>query len=369
MHFPSWEPAPGGGGGALSEIDKIKNPHLQKMVASIQSYGVDFLNDFVSAIDNALENIEPENFAQHQDIALLMGRPIALVRASLNLELQGLPALDQSWNDLRQDMQRATRDDNAFSQVQFSIRIGEYKQFNDGTVGYWKENGDGYEGNLFYAPQSDEEAKIKDSHLKTHKTDPMNIFQSVKSEPQILSLLLDPRGLVHATSGVLPAKAISIPPDQYGAALQAIEITFLSTPILTDVGKIHLPLPTEAGYRWSWLQQDEQGAWDEISSRGIVRKNAFDGFEGDADSIWAELIKQEWIELSSPKDSTRASVKAKDKRASQSLAENLKDKVAEIEDILDRTQIGPVNPTAKFSGPQEIREGWLKLSLDDSSKT
>jgi hypothetical protein len=366
---PTWEPAPGGGFDAVSEIDKIKNPHLQKMVASIQSYGVDFLNDFVSALDNALENIEPENFAQHQDIALLMGRPIALVRASLNLELQGLPAVDQSWNDFRQDMQRETRDDNAFSQVQFPIRIGEYKQFNDGTVGYWKEKGDGYEEDLFYAPQSDEEAKIKDSHLKTHKTDPMTIFQSVKSEPQILSLLLDPRGLVHATSGVLPAKAISIPPDQYGAALQAIEITFLSTPILTDVGKIHLPLPMEAGYRWSWLQQDKQGAWEEVSSRGIVRKDAFDKFEGDADSIWAELIKQGWIELSSPEDSTRASVKAKDKRASQSLAENLKDKVAEIEDILDRAQIGPVNPTAKFSGPQEIREGWLKLSVDDGGTT
>jgi hypothetical protein len=228
-----WEPAPGGRPDAANKIEDIRNPQLQKMVASIQKYGADFLSDFISAVDNALENIEPENFAQHQDIALLMGRPMALVRASVNLELQGLPALHQGWNEFREDLQRDTRDDNRFSEVQFPIRIGEYKQFNDGTVGYWKEtvDGQGYVGDVFYAPQSNDDLEKTDSHLKTHKNDSMTIFQSVKSNPQILSLLLDPRGLVHVTSGILPAKAIRIPPDQYAEALQAIEITFLSTPI------------------------------------------------------------------------------------------------------------------------------------------
>jgi hypothetical protein len=372
---PTWEPAPGSRA-AVNDITEIKDLHLRMMVASIQRCatlssisGADFLSDFISAVDNALENIEPENFARHQDIALLMGRPLALVRASLNLELQSPPVVHQGWNEFRQDMQRETRDDNGFSQVQFPIRIGDYKQFNDGTVGYWKEKGDGYEGDVFYAPQSDAKAKTTDSNLKTHRTDSMTVFQSVESEPQILSLLLDPRGVVHTTSGILPAKAISIPPDQYAAALQAIEITFLSTPILTDAGKIRLPLPTEAGYQWTWLQQDGHGIWSEISSRGVVRKDAFAGFQGDADVIWNELIKQGWIEVIDPQEPSRASVTAKDKRKNQSLAENLKDKVVEIEDILDRLHIGPVNPDAKFSGPQEIREGWLKLSVDEGSAT
>jgi hypothetical protein len=300
---PSWEPAPGGGPDAVNRIDGIKNQHLKKMAANIQKYGAAFLKDFTSAVDSAMENIEPENFAQHQDIALLMGRPVALVRASLNLELEGLPAYHQGWNEFRQDLQRDTRDDNAFSEVLFPIRLGEYKQFNDGTVGYWKDQkGDGYEGDTFYAPQSDDGAEETDSHLKnriadpkTHKTDPMTIFQSVKKEPQLLSILMDPRGLVQATSGILPAKAVRIPPDQYADALQNIEITFLSAPILTGVGKMNLPLPVEAGYKWSWLQQNAPGSWTEVST------------------------------------------------------------------------IGPVDPSARFSGPQEIREGWLKLSMDNGN--
>lgn len=358
---PTWEPAPGGGADAIDKITDIKNLHLQKMVANIKSYGADFLSDFITAIDNALENIEPENFAQHQDIALLMGRPIALVRASVNLELQGLPALHQGWNEFRQDLERVTRDDNGFSDVTFPIRIGEYKQFNDGTVGYWKDNkSENYEGDVFYAPQSDDAVEIKDIHLKTHKTDPLTIFQSLKSQPHILSMLIDPRGLVHATSGILPAKAIRIPPDQYAAALQAIEITFLSTPILTDVGKIRLPLPAEAGYQWSWLQ-DEGGTWSEVSTTGVIQKQIVTDKFGPA--AWDELKQKKWIEqIDRNIDANKASVTAKDLRSPDPLSADLADKIPELEDFLDRAHIGPVNPAAKFSGPQEIREGWLQLS-------
>ena len=356
-----WVRAPGGLG--VGSVNEISNRHLRKIVKTIQRWGANSLDDFVTAIDSAVENIEPENFVQHQDLALLMGRPLALVRASINLELKGLPATHQGWPEFRQNMQQDERDDNGFGRVRFPIRIGEYHQFNDGTVGYWKENGEDYADDVFFAPQSDD-LTFKDNHMKTHRTHPeeMVFFQTVEAEPQILTLLIDPRGVVHATTGILPVKAINIPPDQYAAALQAIEITFLSTPIITDAGKIHLPLPDEAGYQWSWLHNTQQ-VWSEVSSRGVVRKESFAVFGNRAGEVWEALLKKEqgWIKLMDSTDVTRASVIAKDKRAKPSLPENLKDKTDEIEDILDRAHIGPVDPTAKFSGPQEIREGWLKL--------
>ncbi len=229
--------------------EAIPNPHLRKMVRYLVNQGESFLANFISCVDTALANIDPENFAQHQDLALLIGRPLALVRASLDLELQGLPAIHQGWNNFRQDLRRNTRDSNALTSVEFPIRLGEYQQLNDGVVGYWKEQGDGYEGDLFYAPQSD---PISDAHIQTHAADPAPLRQTLEAPPLLLSILVDPRGTVHATSGVLPTKEINIPPDQYTSALQAIEVLFLSTPIITDVGKINLPLPVEAGYQWSW---------------------------------------------------------------------------------------------------------------------
>jgi len=357
----AWAPAPGGRG--TPRIDDIPNRHLKKMVKHIKEWGAAFLGDFIVAIDSAVENIEPENFARHQDLALLVGRPLALVRASVNLELKGLPATHQGWNEFRQNMQFDTRDDNGFTGVCFPIRIGEYRQFNDGTVGYWKEKDDGYEDEVFFAPQSDKDVTVKCAHLKTHRTDPeaMVFYQTVQSPPQMLSLLIDPRGVVHATTGIVPVKAISIPPDQYAEALQAIEITFLSTPILTDVGKIHLPLPEEAGYQWSWLQQSFD-KWSEVSTRGLLQKETLEAaFDKDAETIWKDLKKQGWIDLVDSRDDTRATVRAKDERGDE-LSPTLTDKTAKIEDILDRAHVGPVDPSAKFSGPQEIREGWLKLS-------
>ena len=158
-----WEPAPGKDVGV--QIGDLANPYLRKVVDRLtielsdedhvkQRKG-EFLNHFITVIDSALENIEPENFAQHQDLALLMGRPVAVVRAALNLELQGLPAINHGWNVFRQDLGRDYRDTDNLTKVEFSVRIGEDRQLNDGLVGYWQENGD--DGSLsqkFYAPQS-----------------------------------------------------------------------------------------------------------------------------------------------------------------------------------------------------------------------
>jgi hypothetical protein len=283
-----WRTAPGR---AVVTPDDIQNPHLQKMVQYLVAQGEDFLNDFISTVDSALESIEPENFAQHQDMALLVGRPLALVRATLEWELQGAPALNQSWEAFRLDLGRNTRETDNFTCIQFPIRVGEYRQLNDGVVGYWKESGEGYEGGVFYAPQSN---AVGSDKIKTHadvQTDadpPVAILLAPDSPPQTIALLLDPRGDVHATTGIVPTKAINVPPDQYTAALRAIQVTFLSSPILTDLGKINLPLPTETDYRWTWLQK-EGATWSETSSIGAP--------SAAAEFTGRQELREGWLKL------------------------------------------------------------------------
>jgi hypothetical protein len=347
-----WTPPPGGD--PAIAYGAIPNPHLRKMVTYLLGQGPEFLSDFITAIDNALENIEPENYAQHQELALLMGRPLALVRASLNLELQGAPAIHQGWEMFRQDLRRPHRETNLFERVRFPVRVGEYRQYNDGLVGYWKETGGRYEDDLFYAPQTD---GISHGYIKTHADDPMTIDQTAVSEPQILSMLIDPRGKVHATAGVAPCKAIDIPPDQYAEALRAIEITFLSVPILTDAGRINLPLPEEPGFNWSWLQR-ENGSWSEVSTAGTVNKQTFLTAFANGEAVWARLKEKGWIKEIDP---AKAGVTPKDSRTEPDLGQDLKDQVATIEIILSRSYIGKVSAQATFTATQEICEGWLKL--------
>jgi hypothetical protein len=287
-----WQSAPGA---AAVTPDSFKDEHLKKMVKYLLAQGRDFLDDFITTVDSALENIEPENFAQHQDIALLVGRPIALVRATLDLQLQGAPALNQSWESFRLDLDRNYRQTDHFTRVQFPVRVGEYRQSNDGVVGYWKESGDAYEGGVFYAPQSNAvgSEKIKThADVKTESDPPVAVFLRPDAPPQTIALLLDPRGYAHATSGVLPTKAINIPPDQYAAALHAIQVTFISTPLLTDVGKINLPLPTESGYRWAWIQKD--GAqWSEVAALGAPSTRAEFTGRQELREGWLKLVEAE----------------------------------------------------------------------------
>jgi hypothetical protein len=99
---------------------------------------------------------------------------------------------------------------------------------------------------------------------------------------------------VHATCGILPTKAIGIPADQYDKALRTLQITFCSGPILTGRGeKVNVPLPTEPGYAWSWLEKN-RGTWSESSPIGPAPL--------EATFSEAQAIREGWLKLTEIKE-------------------------------------------------------------------
>ena len=104
---------------------------------------------------------------------------------------------------------------------------------------------------------------------------PINIIQSISSPPQQLTMLVDPRGSIHATAGILPSKVITIPPEQFAEALANIKVTFSTTPILTErtqQGRLQLPLPTAPDYDWVWLEQKGRDTWSELVTTPVIEK-------------------------------------------------------------------------------------------------
>lgn len=92
-----WESAPGINNSVL--IQTIPNPHLRDFVANLAIWGemqADNWGDFLSGVNQALQNIDPKSFAEHEALALLIGRPLAVVRATLGMQVMGLPAVDNS---------------------------------------------------------------------------------------------------------------------------------------------------------------------------------------------------------------------------------------------------------------------------------
>jgi hypothetical protein len=256
----------------------------------------------MAVIDTSLQNIDPQSFRQHEARALLMSRPLALVRAVVDLQIPGPPVTHRGWEPFRRRLIGQPAKTDQYLDVEFPIRIGEHVQLNDGVVGYWLESQGQYLSHLAFTPgivdriassvpfqslaqqhpdlrdklkllvnQSwfgadafladvrttlrEEQIPLSDAQFaqlgpllldETHQgellapqsnvTDTLvkdgnfvigrrggpslNSHQSVAAPPQVVSILMDPRGLVHCTTGVLPTKALSIPADHYARALK-----------------------------------------------------------------------------------------------------------------------------------------------------
>lgn len=291
---------------------ELPDAHLQKVVEHLLAQDDAFLRAFLSAQRTALETIDPEAYAESPSRALLMARPVAVVRAALSIELQGPPAFDPTTEPRGPDADAPAEESmtHGFEKVKFPVRLGEYKQLNDGVVGYFRERDDGtYEDGVFYSPQ---ERKVGHAKIRTYAdgVEDMLILRAPKDPPQHVTLLLDPRGQVHATAGVLPSPQMRLSPEHYARALEAMEVSFLTAPVLTDMGAknerakdegakdegaLRLAVPEEAGYAWSWVAQEPDGSWSAAS------------------------------------------------------------------------KLSPPNPSATFSAKQEIREGWLILRRAESA--
>ncbi len=269
-----WQGVPGGDnfGMTLPEFlnspeGKKVNEQLKKLVLALFNNGeASYLDAFMRANDTTYSLIQPENYKQMGSNAVLMGSPIAVAQANLKLEVQGLPAYSMSWEDMAAEVNDdKPKNDNDFTKVKFPVRLGNMEQTNDGLLGYFKEGNYDHYYVMHTKNPTDKVSQPSETNITLALDETAN--------ETMVTLLFDPRGGVHATSGVLPVKQITIPPDQFADALQNLEIAFLTTPVLYNNNKPALPIPAEGGSDWSWLQ-NELTKWSESQNIAPVDDRA-----------------------------------------------------------------------------------------------
>src|SRR5438067_6154322 len=98
---------------------------------------------------------------------------------------------------------------------------------------------------------------------------------------------------MHATCGDLPAKSIPVPPDHYARQAAELRATFQTAPNLTAPDEIALPLPSEPGYSWSWIERSADGSWQETPHHPTVREtDLVAGFGANGSELWDRLVEQ-----------------------------------------------------------------------------
>jgi hypothetical protein len=285
LHGPTWQGTPGPYGKFENSVaDSFKDAnHLLSDFALNLGGGApqnsqdgdrlkafnDFLSALLDTIDHGAMGIVPDSYAQDQGLSLLMGRPLALVRADLRLDLHGgLPAVNQSAEALDNAVKAfeqgnvydyGSRDAAQFDRVRFPVRLGDAGKVNDGLVGYFVESPQKKAEETygtFYSPH----AQGNNKRVRPPEGSGALKLALADQAPVTVTMLIDPRAPVHLSTGILPAKSIAVPPSHFADALKRIAVTFLTAPVLGGPGTLELPVPNEAGHAWSWLtlQADPQ---------------------------------------------------------------------------------------------------------------
>jgi hypothetical protein len=205
----------------------------------------------LDAIDEALGADRSASSAVSAGLALLIGQPLALVRAQLRLELDGPPAQDQGLADVQ------SPPDGGIGAVKFPVRLGDRRAWNgtwlgdDGLVGYFL---DGDYGRFYPAFGLNAPAEI--DYLKFRHQPSIAV-----DKPLELTLLLDPSRGVSVSSGILPRAHFSLPYADAAEVLEHKEVFFYTGPLVSPQGPLRIPEPSDIYGEWSWTHRPQVQVW------------------------------------------------------------------------------------------------------------
>lgn len=258
-----WQSAPGNDATIDQTVEQVmedQQPQLRDLVVALSQAQPAFFADFMSAIDNVNGFVEPQDLSTNNDLAVLIGRPMAVVQVALTLELMGTPQFNQSWSVLGLDptSNPLAETDNGLSEIEFPVILGDLTNLDDGLIGYFKRDQGAYQFGSFYSMGADAQGR-SGVQQPVESTVSLTAFPGAKGgalddKTERLLVLMDPRAALHATTGILPTTQLQIPSNMYADTLSTLEMTFLTIPILGGSSALQVPLPAEAGFQWSWIQ-------------------------------------------------------------------------------------------------------------------
>jgi hypothetical protein len=270
-----WQGAPGNDRDIDQNIEQdavlaAAHPELRKLALQLGNTGsVDNFKAFYSAVDGAHGSISPANAATDAGLAVLVGRPVALVQAALRLDLRGTPWLSQNQACLQNDNEWVDTD-AGLTGVEFPVVLGDLDRLDDGLIGYFRgKAGGGFDLGTFFSEAAAQGATGA-------VVQPTQSTLLVAPGPQLpppppapappppealrVMMLVDPRAPVHAISGILPTQSLLVPPDLASSAMSSLEFSIQAAPVLRTSGGLALPTPSENGFQIAFLEQIKVGA-------------------------------------------------------------------------------------------------------------
>jgi hypothetical protein len=278
-YVPVWQPdptKPANDPNAPQSVADIPNLYLKEMLQALWNRTDDGngFYDLIQVIDETLWSINPRGQRRDQDLSVLIGRPLAVVRARLRLEMRGLPFYRQDWWDTfnigipppdsgdSTPVALGAFDGGVFNYL-WSVRLGSNAMRNDGVIGYYlddpKTPGNTFQGfNSVNLPSDIKTDYLKqiglDNYLQLRFVDDTITYPDpARNQSCEITMLVDPRGQIHAFTGLLPVVTLNIPSEFTTPALRKMSFMFRAGPFLSSPDEVRIPRPTERKGTWSWF--------------------------------------------------------------------------------------------------------------------
>lgn len=312
-----WEAAPGLDI-PLGSSPSLENKHLLAMVNGVierAGQGIDALGELLDLVDGVSYFSDP-NSAVNSNISILIGQPLAVVRASVELQLDGDPVYNQAYENTGKQV-----DDN-YTNVSFPLRVGDVGLPTSGVVGYYID--DDYKAinaTYGYSPITSElrrtffkdpdalatltqQAIDRDDLIDgfangsvggNSNTDNSNLGISINTEgaddyvvlnnlisvtpsdntqhmatgapiapnPSMLTVLMEPSAELPIIMGYLPLQSRRLPPGPINTALNNLQFTSRAGPLLVNPNTIKMPLPADIKGTWDYVWRDSVTTWSE----------------------------------------------------------------------------------------------------------
>ncbi|WP_454131589.1 hypothetical protein [Kitasatospora aureofaciens] len=243
-----WVALPGSSITDLAQLEAV-SPHVYRFLDAIRRRGPAVLAAVRATLDDSLAMIDPDG-TESTGLGFLLGRPLALVRTRLDLELCGPARRTVGWTDV------IDPPDPDLPGYQWFVRLGEPAHTDDGLVGCVL--GDDYDHfETVIEPSGDHGGYLRP--IPTDGEPPIRL--SFAGHPARATLLVDPRVPVHATTDILPTGTVHIPQEFTARALARMTVGFRAGPLLAAEAArtAVMPAPSTVTGTWTWAEPHGTG--------------------------------------------------------------------------------------------------------------
>ncbi|HEX6370734.1 MAG TPA: hypothetical protein VF006_17590 [Longimicrobium sp.] len=299
-----WEAVPGSQA-PLGAPPELPNRHLQAFIDALLAQGLSgsgALEELLDVIDSSLWRVDPFA-AQTGNLSVLLGHPLAVVRADVAVRLFGYPDYNQSWGETGRYYINAQGEyapvAPPFTGVEWKARVGDLRYRTNGVLGYFQ--GDRYD--RFYSAHGAgfQTAPLRRALRRGDRLEAARgvsllagrgrVFSTTRvmagdttsyvetdhlipvapgGDRVLLTLLMDPLGTAPAITGTLPAVEVALSQGPVAQALQKMTATFRMGPLLIDPARVEMPLPGNVKGTWGWVARRDVSTWSDTAPVGVV---------------------------------------------------------------------------------------------------